>query len=70
MHLPLICIGGVDHFMAVDLKTQLRGGQYQDIHTVEFHHQVIGDQIEPDTQVPPEASQVLDALGSEMLFAY
>ena len=68
MHLPLIYIGCVDHFLAVDLKTQIRGGQYQDIDAVEFHHQVIRDQIKPDTQVPLEASDVLDGLAREFLF--
>ena len=68
MHLPLICIGGVDEFLAVDLKTQLRGGQDQDVHAVEFHHQVILVQIKPDDQVPLEASDILDGLTREFIF--
>ena len=69
MDLPLICSGFVFDPVSMDLLAQLRHRKCRDIDTIEMHRQVISCQVVPDDQVPPEASEVLDGLGSQLLVA-
>ena len=55
--------------VSVDLLAKRRDRQCRDIGAVEVHRQVTSCCVVPDDQVPPEASQVLDGLGSQLLFA-
>ena len=54
----------------MDLFTQFRGRQCRDIGAVEVQRQVTSCCVVPDDQIPPEASQVLDALGRQLRLAY
>ena len=66
----MVCYGFVDDDISVDFMTQFRDRKFRDIAAIEVHGKVTSFQVPPDDEVPAEASQVLDRLGSQLLFAH
>ena len=67
MDLPYSCCGIVFDLVSVDLQAQLRRRECRDIGAIETQGQLFRFQVVPNDQVPPEASQVLDGLGRQLL---